>query len=133
MRMFRSSRSSKSSSRLRQELDRIIAYGEFQFDPKSVDPGTFGVLEADLYPLATDDPNGFTRDLAELVLPAGGPASYGGARLAGSLLGWGFQGIHYSSMLDAALEWRHEAGTGTSQLAPYELQRWEKVHGVGSW
>jgi hypothetical protein len=131
--IFRSRSSSRSSSALGRELDRVIAYGQFQLDPQSIDPASFGGLEADLYPLATRDSDGFTRELAELVMPAGGLATYGGARLAGSLLGWDFEGAHYLSMLDASLDWRHQAGTGSAWLAPYELRRWEQLHGIGSW
>ena len=67
------------------------------------------------------------------MLPAGGLAAYGGARLAGSLLGWDYQGRYYLSMLDAALQWRHEMGASAAELAPYQLQRWEQVHGFGAW
>jgi hypothetical protein len=133
MRIFGSRSSAKSPTALANELPRVIAYGQFQLDPNSIDPAAYGLLEAELYPLATRDPDGFTRELAELVLPAGGLAIYGGTRLAGSLLGWDFQGAHYLAMLDAALQWRHETGTGAFWLAPYELARWDKVHGPGSW
>lgn len=133
MSIFRSRGTSGGSPGLGQELDRVIAYGRFQLDASSVEPSAFGTLEADLYPLATADPESFTRALAELVMPAGGVAIYGGARLAGSLLGWNFVGDHYLSMLDAALEWRHATGTGAMHLAPYELARWDERHGPGSW
>jgi hypothetical protein len=133
MPLFRSRGPSGRSSPLERELNRVIAYGQFQLDPQSVDPASFGNLEADLYPLAISDPAAFMQDLTGLVLPAGGLATYGGARLAGSLLGWEFKDAHYLSMLDAALEWRRAEGTGAAWLAPYELQRWEQLHGVGSW
>jgi hypothetical protein len=71
--------------------------------------------------------------LAQLVLPAGGLATYGGARLAGSLLGWEFQGSHYLTMLDAAIEWRRATGTSAGAIAPYQLRRWEERHGFGTW
>ena len=129
MGLFRQRRAAAGTLGLDRELGRIIAYGQFQMDPGSVEPGTFGNLEADLYPLARDDPDGFTRQLAELVIPVGGTASYGGARLSGSLLGWNFHGVHYLRMLDAALEWRHATGASAVQLAPYEMARWAKLHG----
>jgi hypothetical protein len=131
--IFGSGKNRESSSSLAHELTRIIAFGQSQLDSRSVDPAAYGLLEADLYQRAMADPEGFTRELAELVLPAGGLATYGGARLAGSLLGWDYQGRYYLSMLDAALQWRHEMGTSAADLAPYQLQRWEQVHGFGAW
>jgi hypothetical protein len=34
---------------LGRELNRVIAFGQSQLDPDSIDPATFGLLEADLY------------------------------------------------------------------------------------
>jgi hypothetical protein len=132
MRRFRP-RGSQSAPPPRLDLGRITAFGQFQLDPGSVAPSAFGNLEADLYPLAIRDPEGFTLALAQLVLPAGDLATYGGARLAGSLLGWEFQGPHYLTMLDAAIEWRRATGTSADAIAPYQLRRWEERHGFGTW
>lgn len=40
----------------------------------------------------------------DLVMLVGGVAVYGGARLAGSLLGYSFEGAAYLELLDAFLE-----------------------------
>jgi len=133
MKIFRSHDPSPHPSSLQGQLPRIRAYGQFNLDPRSIDSSSFGTLEAELYPVATADPDGFTRALSQLVLPVGGLVVYGAARLTGSLLGWRFNGAHYLAMLDAALEWRHQEGTTASHLAPYELDRWHEVKGYNTW
>jgi hypothetical protein len=95
-----------------------------------VDSANSASIEADYYEQAVTDPEGFTRELAELVLPIGGLAAYGGAQLAGSLLGWDFKGAHYLAMLDVSLQWKRGAGAGAgaSAMALYELKRWGETH-----
>jgi hypothetical protein len=156
MGLFRSRKSpgspSPGASPLRHEIGRILAFGRDQLNHGSTTPrfvegdldriiaqchldrgsvhsagGTS--IEADYYQRAVDDPEGFTRELAELVLPIGGLAAYGGARLVGSLLGWYFKGPYYLAMLDASLEWRRAAGVGPSGMAPYEMDRWSETRG----
>lgn len=156
MGFFRSRRSSRNpslkTSSLSHELGRILAFGkdqlndgsvypqfaerdlnriiaQFHLDRGSADSADGASIEADYYRQAVADPEGFTRELAELVLPIGGLAVYGGARLAGSLLGWNFKGPYYLAMLDTSLEWKHEAGIGAPGMAPYELDRWCDTHG----
>lgn len=51
----------RESCRLTADLDRIIAYGRVHLDPKSNDHAAYGLLEADVYPVATSDPDAFSR------------------------------------------------------------------------
>jgi hypothetical protein len=158
MGLFRSGRSSGNppkTSRISQELGRILAFGrdqlshgsaspqfveldlnriisQFRLDRRSVNSASGTSIEADYYQQAVADSDGFTRELSELVLPIGGLAVYGGARLAGSLLGWEFGGPYYLAMLDASIEWKRGAGAGASWMAPYELNRWADTHRANS-
>jgi len=47
--IFSSGKNRESPSSLAHELTRIIAFGQSQLDPRSVDPAAYGLLEADLY------------------------------------------------------------------------------------
>ena len=121
---------SRRGSLVAGELNRIVAYGRFELAPQDNDPGAFGMLEPDLYPVASGNPSQFCADLAQLVLPHGGVAAYGGARLAGSLLGWDYDDPNYWAMVDVGIEWRRALGATPAQLAPFEMQRWRETRGA---
>jgi hypothetical protein len=114
-------------------VDRTLIYINHEADQQASSLDSTDILELiyrPLHPLAAQDGSGFTEELAEAVLPAGGLAARGGARLIWDLIGSdGFTDPHWERMVDAALDWMHQQRYSFAQLFRYEADRWMKTHG----
>jgi hypothetical protein len=117
-------------------VQRVLAYIRTETRspnaPTSFDAAALIYLP--LYPLAKADPAGFTARLATAVLPAGGEAARGGARLVWDLVdGHDRTDPNYQAMLDAGLIWLRSTGVGMACLTGFEVEHWHATRGVGNW
>ena len=95
---------------LRVEMSETIPTPDY--DPRRI----YG-----LYDIATSNPGRFLKAVSDAVLPAGGEASRGGARLVWELLTTDLFGTdpNAKAMLDAGVTWARATGRG---LVGYEMQ-----------
>ncbi|GAB2794884.1 hypothetical protein [Amycolatopsis magusensis] len=83
-----------------------------------------------MYSLAAADPARFIADLAAAVLPAGGEAARGGARLVWELVTSDYESDpNFHAMVDAGLVWLRERGVGFEGMFGYEIARWQATRG----
>ncbi|OKJ95669.1 hypothetical protein [Amycolatopsis sp. CB00013] len=117
-------------------VERVLAYIRTETRSPNA-PASFdaaALIYLPLYPLAKADPAGFTARLAAAVLPAGGEAARGGARLVWDLIdGPDRTDPNYLAMLDAGLIWLRSTGVGMAYLTGFEVEHWHTTRGVGNW
>ena len=129
-------RASASSQLPGDIVGRVTHYGQHEFDPRGYrGPDINATVYQILYPQASADPAGFTERLSAALLPAGGWAVYGGARLVPDLCDrQQISGLPaYLALLDAALDFLHDSGVGRDHLNHYEWQRWCETRGPHAW
>lgn len=108
-------------------VSRMTDFGEYEFSPQTSrqDPSyIWSGIVAPLVPLAQQDPAGFLRDLADAVLPAGGWAVFGGARLVKEVLDGGSDDPSYAAMMSASLDFLRANGISMMHINGYERSFW---------
>lgn len=106
-------------------VERVIGYIRTETRSRQA-PRDFDLVERvySLHPMASADPASFTRELALTLLPVGGEAARGGARLVWELVGVRGDDPNYLAMLDAGIGWLRETGAGAGDMFGYESDRW---------
>ncbi|WP_326945086.1 hypothetical protein OG439_36195 [Amycolatopsis sp. NBC_01307] len=114
-------------------VDRVVGYIRTEAHSPNA-PASFDTpgLIYSLHSTAHADPALFIEKLASAVLPAGGEASRGGARVVWELLtSEHLTDPNCETMLDAGLDWLRATGVSSAHLFGYEIGRWHTTH--GSW
>lgn len=101
---------------------RVEQYGRWTFDPRGSGLSDPGLDEYELYTIAQANPDGFISAVADVALPAGGWAAYGGARAVWNAVGTNSSHPGYLAMLDVAIDFVVQQ-FGTAHLAPFEMRR----------
>ena len=107
-------------------------FGRFEFDPRGtgvgqgIDPGQIGMIEPELYPVASANPTAFTRALGDAMLPVGGWALYGAFRLIRSLLGLDYSDPAADAIRMAGLQWLRDNNVPPMRVAEVDLEFWLK-------
>jgi hypothetical protein len=107
-------------------------FGRHEFDSMGSDLAAFSVWQNLVSPLATyaqTDTAGFVRELAEAVIPAGGWAVYGGARLVGELLDPKLPDPNYHVLMTHSLDFLRACGVPPLKVSGYEWQFWANNKG----
>lgn len=110
-------------------VTRMERFGRFEFDPAGTDidaSDVWGELQAPFLPFAQSDPEGFTRALAEAVLPAGGFALFGAARTVWNLVGSDFSSPAHDAVRMAALEFFRDNGVPSGRLSADDRRFWQE-------
>lgn len=84
---------------------------------------------AAMYQLGQDDRQGFLADLAALVVPVGGWASYGALRLLWEVFSTDLELPDFDAIALAGLQFLRSHGVPTSRVSPYELGIWHRLQG----
>src|SRR6266571_1995132 len=105
-------------------------FGRYEFNPQTsgIDPREIGQLVAELYQIASADPDGFLVTLAGAVIPVGGWAAFGACCILwecfGSNIDSSLQNSSYHAIMNTAIEFLRANGVPPMRIKGYIWQYW---------
>jgi hypothetical protein len=117
----------------------MTRYGRHRVDPYTsgepgpMDPGWRPIIPFEVDRSSRADPRGFVTALAEVVVPVGGWAVYGGAELALDVMDHDLEHPGYRALFEGGLQVRRDAGVPWVMLNSFDHVHWKTFHEGEHW